>query len=68
MKTPQVPAMPGMSPLDLLNPLARDQASLAQRKADAPMLAPKPQSACDLGLFSDDARQADMLDMGGVRK
>jgi hypothetical protein len=54
--------------LGLVNPLAQDQATLAQRRADAPMLARKPQSACDLGLFSDDARQADLLDMDGVRK
>jgi hypothetical protein len=34
----------------------------AQRKADAPMLAPKPQQPCDVGLFSDDARQTDLTD------
>ena len=63
MKTPQVPAMPGMSPLGFMKPLSEDQAALARRKALAPMLAPKPQAACDHGLFSDSAAQTDLLDM-----
>ncbi len=62
MKVPQVPAMPGMSVLGLVNPLSRDQATIAQRKADAPMLAPKPQQPCNVGLFSDDAAQIDLTD------
>jgi len=76
MKTPQIPAMPGMTPLGilpsdkprgpdfrLLNPLHVDQATLAQRKANAPLLAPKPQKPLDIGLFSDEANQLDLIEM-----
>jgi hypothetical protein len=63
MKTPQVPALPGMSPLGFLNPLSQDQAALAQRKANAPLLASKPQQAADFGLFGDSAGQVDLVDM-----
>ena len=63
MKTPQVPAMPGMTPLGLLNPLSQDQAALARRKAAAPLLASKPQQAADFGLFGDSAAQTDLVDM-----
>jgi hypothetical protein len=63
MKTPQVAAMPGMAPLGFMRPAARDQAALAQRKANAPLLAPKPQAACDVGLFGDEAAQIDLIEM-----
>jgi hypothetical protein len=39
-----------------------DVKGAAQRKADARLLAPKPQKACDVGLFSDDDRQFDLVD------
>jgi hypothetical protein len=63
MKTPQVPALPGMSPLGFLNPLQQDQAALARRKANAPLLASKPQQPADFGLFGDSAGQTDLVDM-----
>jgi hypothetical protein len=65
MKTPQVPAMPGMTPLGFTRPLPQDHAALAQRKADAPLKPRKDQAPCDVGLFSDDARQIDLLDLTG---
>jgi len=34
---------------------------LARRRAATPLKPAKPQQACDAGLFSDDARQHDML-------
>jgi hypothetical protein len=36
---------------------------LLQRQADATLRPGKPQQPCDLGLFSDDAAQADLVDM-----
>jgi hypothetical protein len=63
MKTPQIPPLPGMTPLGLTNALSRDQAALAQRKANAPLMAPKPQIPCDHGLFSDEANQLDLIEM-----
>jgi hypothetical protein len=47
----------------LTNPLARDQAALAQRKANSPLMAAKPQIPCDHGLFSDEANQLDLIEM-----
>jgi hypothetical protein len=32
-----------------------------QRKTDAPLLAPQPQRPCEIGLFSDDAKQLDLV-------
>jgi hypothetical protein len=66
MKTPQIKAMPGMAPLGFMSPVARDQATLAQRKANAPLRPTAPQRAMDVGLFGDDARQSDLID--AVRK
>jgi len=37
--------------------------SPAQRRADARLLAPKPQQPCDVGLFSDDRDQLDLVDL-----
>jgi hypothetical protein len=37
--------------------------SFVQREADKPMLPDKPQQPCDLGLFSDDAAQTDLVDI-----
>lgn len=53
-KTPQVPALPGMTPLGIK--------PYAQIMADKPIMAPKPQQACDVGLFGDEAKQIDFDD------
>jgi hypothetical protein len=37
--------------------------SLAQRKANSPLMAPKPQIPCDHGLFSEERDQLDLADM-----
>lgn len=65
MKTPQIAAMPGFAPLGFSDPrkLQEDQAALARRKAAAPLLAAKPQEACDIGLFSDEPAQIDLVDI-----
>lgn len=63
MKTPQVPAMPDMTPLGLTNPLARDQVTIAQRKSAAPLKPEQPQKPMDIGLFSDEASQLDLIEM-----
>jgi hypothetical protein len=54
MKTPQVAALPGMSPLGM-----KQQ---AERAAAKPLRPTKPQEPCDVGLFSDDPRQIDLED------
>jgi hypothetical protein len=38
-------------------------AELAKLKAAAPMRPVKPQKPCDVGLFSDDADQMDLIEM-----
>jgi len=82
MKTPQVPAMPGMAPLGVRRPatgehsiglgvansLDQDRAELARRKAAAPLKPKAPQSACALGLFSDAAAQTDLVDMARAKR
>jgi hypothetical protein len=55
MKTPQVPALPGMTPLGIK--------PYAQVMAEKPLMAPAPQKPCDVGLFSDDAAQTDLVDL-----
>jgi hypothetical protein len=40
-----------------------DMAGMLRRKAEAPILAPKPQKPCDIGLFSDEADQLDLVEM-----
>lgn len=47
-------AMPGTSP---------DVGGLLRLKAKAPMMAPRPQRPCDIGLFSDEADQLDLCEM-----
>jgi hypothetical protein len=49
----------------LLNPWEQryDQRNSLQRKADARLQPSKPQQACDIGLFSDDAAQLDLVEM-----
>lgn len=62
MKTPQVPAMPGMSPLAFKEPAkAANEKTVAERQWSKPKLAPKPQQPCDVGLFSDDSKQTDLF-------
>jgi hypothetical protein len=46
-----------------LNRLATDQRTVAERQWQKPTLAPKPQQPCDIGLFSDDANQLDLVEM-----
>lgn len=43
--------------------LPADQATLAQRKASAPLKPTAPQAPMDVGLFSDDATQLDLIEM-----
>jgi hypothetical protein len=38
-------------------------AELAKAKAAAPMRPAKPQKPCDVGLFSDEADQMDLIEM-----
>jgi hypothetical protein len=38
-------------------------AHIARNRAAAPMRPKKPQKACDVGLFSDDADQLDLVEM-----
>lgn len=55
MKTPQLPALPGMTPLGIK--------PYAQVLAEKPLLGPVSQKPCDVGLFSDDASQTDLVDL-----
>jgi len=43
--------------------LASDQKIVAERQWQQRKLAPKRQQQCDIGLFSDDSKQTDMLDL-----
>lgn len=62
MKTPQVPAMPGMSPLGFREPSkATNEKTVAERQWQAPTKAKAPQQACDVGLFSDDSKQTELF-------
>ena len=63
MKTPQIPAMPGMTPLGLKEPSrATNEKTIAERKWQQPKLAPAPQQQCDFGLFGDGHKQTDLID------
>jgi hypothetical protein len=42
---------------------APDPVGLARQLAAKPLLSPKPQQPCDIGLFSDDANQLDLIEM-----
>ncbi len=46
-----------------LNRLATDQKTVAERKWRAGLKPAKPQEPCDIGLFSDDADQLDLVEM-----
>jgi hypothetical protein len=41
----------------------RDTRMALQRKADARLRPSKPQAPCDHGLFSDESKQLDLVDM-----
>ncbi|MES2166601.1 MAG: hypothetical protein V4458_06150 [Pseudomonadota bacterium] len=47
----------------LLNPTQNDQAVVAQRRAASPLKPKVPQRPCDVGLFSDEADQLDLVEM-----
>jgi hypothetical protein len=61
MRTPQVPAMPGMSPLGVFNPRNVDEKTVAERQWRKPLLPAAEQKPCDVGLFSDDSKQGDLF-------
>lgn len=44
-----------------LPPKERDEKTIAERKWQAPAIAPKPQKPLDIGLFSDDSKQEEMF-------
>ena len=46
-----------------LNRLASDQRTLAEHRRQSPSRAAKPRRPCDIGLFSDDADQLDLVEM-----
>jgi hypothetical protein len=45
----------------LLNPRNVDEKTVAERKWRSPLKPKAEQAACDLGLFSDDSKQIDLL-------
>lgn len=70
---PQIPPLAGMTRLGVKSnvvafpgvtrPLQTDQAEIARRKTLAPLKPKTAQRPMDLGLFSDDARQTDLVDL-----
>jgi hypothetical protein len=62
MKTPQIAAMPGMTPLGL-NPRSVDERTVAERKwqSGSWIKVKVPQKPCDVGLFSDDSKQEELF-------
>jgi hypothetical protein len=48
---------------DALNPRATDEKTVAERKWQAGLKPRKPQEACDVGLFSDEADKLDLVEM-----
>lgn len=66
MKTPQVPAMPGMSPLGFKEPKrATNEKTIAERKWQSGLKPNAEQKPCDHGLFGDEHLQAELF-KGGV--
>lgn len=47
----------------MLRPLSADQRVAMERRWRAGTRPRKPQMACDIGLFSDDADQLDLIEM-----
>lgn len=72
-RTPQIPPLAGTTPLGinsnvvpfprLLQPIGRDEVEIAKRKTAEPIRPKAPQHPCDLGLFSDSAKQLDLIDV-----
>lgn len=64
MTAPHTPGprvtLPGQMELPQTEERAAD---LAKRKAAAPITPRKPQLPCDVGLFSDEASQIDLIEM-----
>lgn len=60
MKPPHTPGprvdLPGQLEIPAISPLV-------QRRAAQSMVPDKPQKPCDIGLFSDDAAQLDLVEM-----
>jgi hypothetical protein len=46
-----------------LNPRAADEKTVAERKWRTGLKPRKPQEPCDVGLFSDEAAQLDLVEM-----
>ena len=62
MRTPQVPAMAGMSVLGFREPpKAANEKTVAERKWQVGLKPAKPQAPCDHGLFSDEMDQVEMF-------
>ncbi len=66
-RTPQIPPLSAMTPLGITRPLAVDEAEIARRLAAAPLKAKIWQQPCDVGLFSDTAKQTDLVDLARRR-
>lgn len=47
----------------MLRPLTEDQRVTMERKWRAGIMPKRPQKTCDIGLFSDDANQLDLIEM-----
>jgi hypothetical protein len=63
MKTPQVPPMPGMSPLGFKLPKrSHDEKTVAERQWRKPLQPAAVQQSCDFGLFGDGHKQTDLID------
>jgi hypothetical protein len=64
MRVPQIAPLAGMAPLGFKEPTAAaNEKTLAERKWQAPTRPAKPQKPCDIGLFSDDHLQLDLVEM-----
>lgn len=50
-------------PLSHFQGTGPDIKGVLRLKAAAPIMAPKPQKPCDIGLFSDEADQLDLVEM-----
>lgn len=56
-------ARPAQARQATLHGTGPDVAGMLRRRADAPLRPGKVQSACDVGLFGDEAAQLDLVDM-----
>lgn len=61
---PRIYRLPSETERQFTEYLAKpDVAGMLQRKAELPLKPSKPQEACDIGLFGDEAKQIDLLDL-----